>query len=247
MEDRTVIITSVNEAWAQPGSLLDIYLERFKNGEEIAHLLNHLLVVALDAGGFERCNVELVWTKLTFQQRDSDMVLFRNPLRHIPVYADMSCSSDVFKPWRAPLDRDFNTGLYYMKATNRTIEMMKYWIASRERFPGEHDQTVFVRIKHELVSELQAKIEPLDTVYFGGFCQYHDDLEKVCTMHACCCVGMENKLHDLKDIAADWKNYTSLTPELREKGGFKWTYPTVCRDSMGLRRTHRPATFGAHT
>ncbi|KAF8755692.1 hypothetical protein HU200_011159 [Digitaria exilis] len=57
MEDRTVIITSVNEAWAQPGSLLDIYLERFKNGEEIAHLLNHLLVVALDAGGFERCNV----------------------------------------------------------------------------------------------------------------------------------------------------------------------------------------------
>jgi len=96
MEDRTVIITSVNEAWAQPGSLLDLYLESFRNGEDIAHLLNHLLVVALDARGFERCKavhphcyflnatsvdmssakpfmspdyLELVWTKLTFQQR----------------------------------------------------------------------------------------------------------------------------------------------------------------------------------
>ncbi|KAF8755690.1 hypothetical protein HU200_011157 [Digitaria exilis] len=97
MEDRTVIITSVNEAWSQPGSLLDLYLDSFKNGEDIAHLLDHLIVVALDAGGFERCKVvhphcyyllnatstdissansymtpaylELVWTKLTFQQQ----------------------------------------------------------------------------------------------------------------------------------------------------------------------------------
>ncbi|RLN03719.1 uncharacterized protein C2845_PM13G17480 [Panicum miliaceum] len=96
MEDRTVIITSVNEAWAQPGSLLDLYLESFRDGVDIAHLLNHLLEVALDARGFERCKavhphcyflnatsvdmssakpfmspdcLELVWTKLTFQQR----------------------------------------------------------------------------------------------------------------------------------------------------------------------------------
>jgi len=99
MEDRTVIITPVNEAWARPGSLLDLYLESFKNGEDIAHLVNHVLVVALDTLGFERCKavhphcyllrvqattttnmssakgfmsrdyLELVWTKLTFQQR----------------------------------------------------------------------------------------------------------------------------------------------------------------------------------
>ena len=98
MEDRTVIITPVNEAWARPGSLLDLYLESFKNGEDIAHLVNHVLVVALDSLGFERCKavhphcyllrvatttanmssakrfnsrdyLELVWAKVTFQQR----------------------------------------------------------------------------------------------------------------------------------------------------------------------------------
>jgi len=74
----------------------------------------------------------------------------------------MSCSSDDFKPSRAPLDNPLNTGLYYMKSTNRTIQMMKYWRAARERFPGQHDQAVFVNIRHELVSKLQVKIEPLD-------------------------------------------------------------------------------------
>ncbi|XP_062208709.1 uncharacterized protein At4g15970-like [Phragmites australis] len=271
MEDRTVIITSVNEAWAQPNSLLDLYLDGLKNGEDTAHLLNHLLVVALDARGFDRCKavhphcyllevtsvdmssakpfmskdyMELVWTKLTFQQRvlelgynflftDCDMIWFRNPFRRIAVYPDMSCSLDNFDPLRAPLDNPLNTGLYYMKSTNRTIEMIEYWRAARARFPGHHDQAVFFWIRHELVSKLQVKIEPLDTVYFGGFCQHHDDPEEVCTMHANCCIGLENKVHDLRDIAADWKNYTSLTPEDRKKGGFRWTYPIRCRKSMG--------------
>nr|TKW18522.1 hypothetical protein SEVIR_5G436400v2 [Setaria viridis] len=229
MEDRTVILTPVNEAWARPGFLLDLYLESFKNGEGIAHLRNHVLVVALDALGFDRCKavhpycyllqvttnanmssakgfmsrdyLELVWTKLTFQQRvlelgynflftDADMVWFRNPFRRIAIYADMSCSSDHFRPSRAPLDQPLNTGLYYMKSTNRSVEMVKYWQAARERFPGRHDQWVFVMIKRELVSKLQVKVEPLETVYFGGFCEYHDDPEKVCTIHADCCVGL---------------------------------------------------------
>jgi hypothetical protein len=98
MEDRTVILTLVNEAWAQSGSLLDIYRESFKNGEDIEHFLNHVLVIAVDAGGFGRCKavhphfyllevnkstanlssanrfmtkefLELVWLKLSFQQR----------------------------------------------------------------------------------------------------------------------------------------------------------------------------------
>ncbi|KAF8648597.1 hypothetical protein HU200_064641 [Digitaria exilis] len=268
MEDKTVILTPVNEAWARPGSLLDLYLESFKNGEDIAHLVNHVLVVALDSLGFDRCKavhphcyllqvptagnmssskrfmskeyLELVWTKLTFQQRDADMIWFRNPFRRIALYADMSCSSDDFDPSRAPMDQPLNTGLYYMKSTNRTIEMVKYWRAARARFPRQHDQQVFVRIRSELVSKLQVKIEPLDTVYFAGFCEYHDDPERICTMHADCCIGLENKVHDLGDMVADWKRYTSLTPEERKKkmkgDGFKWTYPARCRKSSHWRK-----------
>lgn len=97
MEDRTVILTLANEAWTQPGSLLDIYRESFRNGEDTERFLNHVLVIAVDAGGFDRCKavhphcyhlevvrstnlssaskfmtkefVDLVWLKLSFQQR----------------------------------------------------------------------------------------------------------------------------------------------------------------------------------
>ena len=95
-DDGTVIITSVNEAWAEPGSLLDLFREGFKNGEGTAHLLNHTLIVAVDPGALARCEavhphcyllevtsanvtsanrfmtksyLELVWAKLELQQR----------------------------------------------------------------------------------------------------------------------------------------------------------------------------------
>ena len=55
MDDGTVIITSVNEAWARPGSLLDLFLGSFRDGEGIAHLLNHTLIVAADPGALALC------------------------------------------------------------------------------------------------------------------------------------------------------------------------------------------------
>ncbi|XP_037410027.1 uncharacterized protein At1g28695-like [Triticum dicoccoides] len=97
-EHKTVIMTSVNEAWAAEGSLLDLLLESFRAGERIAHFVDHLLVVALDAGALERCRavhphcyllpplaggkdlseekvfmskdyLDLVWSKVRLQQR----------------------------------------------------------------------------------------------------------------------------------------------------------------------------------
>ncbi|PNT73478.1 hypothetical protein BRADI_2g58994v3 [Brachypodium distachyon] len=280
MEDKTVIITTVNEAWARPGSLLDIYLESFKNGEDTEHLLAHVLIVALDPAGFRRCTVvhphchllevkianltsatpfmskeylELVWTKLYLQQcilelgynflcTDTDMILLRDPFRRIPVYADMSVSSDDFSSARAPLDNPPNTGLYYMKATNRSIEMLRYWQAARPRFPGVNDQPVFVKIKTELIEKLQVRIEPLDTVYFGGFCEYHDDFDKICTMHADCCIGVDNKVHDLMDVVADWRRYRSMTLEERKNtsANLTWTVPLLCRKSTNWHKPVHP-------
>ena len=98
MEDRTVIMTSVNEAWAAPGSLLDSFLESFRVGENVSHLVKHIVVVAMDEGAFRRCRavhphchllrpekegldlsgaksymtkdyLDLVWSKLKLQQR----------------------------------------------------------------------------------------------------------------------------------------------------------------------------------
>ncbi|XP_042491277.1 uncharacterized protein At4g15970-like [Macadamia integrifolia] len=55
MEDNTVIITTLNEAWATPGSIFDLFLESFLIGNQTKHLLDHLVVVALDQKAYNSC------------------------------------------------------------------------------------------------------------------------------------------------------------------------------------------------
>lgn len=55
MDDRTVIFTALNEAWAKPNSVLDLFLESFHIGEQTEYLLNHLVILAMDPKAFERC------------------------------------------------------------------------------------------------------------------------------------------------------------------------------------------------
>lgn len=96
MDDRTVLMTAVNEAWAAPNSLLDAFFESFRIGENVEHFVKHLIIVALDAKAFERCKsvhpycyflrpqgvdlsaeksymtkdyLDLVWSKIKLQQR----------------------------------------------------------------------------------------------------------------------------------------------------------------------------------
>ncbi|CAN8266808.1 unnamed protein product [Cochlearia groenlandica] len=53
--DNTVILTTLNGAWAAPGSVIDLFLESFRIGEGTNKLLNNLVIVALDAKAYSRC------------------------------------------------------------------------------------------------------------------------------------------------------------------------------------------------
>ncbi|KAL3510275.1 hypothetical protein ACH5RR_029676 [Cinchona calisaya] len=55
MEDKTVILTTLNEAWASPNSVVDLFLESFRIGEHTRKLLSHLVIIALDKKAFSRC------------------------------------------------------------------------------------------------------------------------------------------------------------------------------------------------
>ncbi|CAI0548915.1 unnamed protein product [Linum tenue] len=50
-----VILTTINRAWAEPGSLLDLFLESFWNGEGTKELLRHLVIVSLDHKAHQYC------------------------------------------------------------------------------------------------------------------------------------------------------------------------------------------------
>jgi hypothetical protein len=265
-DDRTVIITCVNQAWAAPGSLLDLFLESFRIGDGTARLLPHVLVVTMDPAAHDRCQavhrhcyhytmpgvhmnftshkffgskewLEMVWSKLRLQRRvlelgygflftDVDVMWLRDPFKHVTAYADMTVSADVYFGDPDNIGNFPNTGFFHVKPNARTVAMTKLWHESRGRYPGANEQPVFNMIKKRLVAELGVRLRFLDPAHVGGFCSYGKDLGKIVTMHANCCVGLKNKMRDLRSVLDDWKNYTRL-PHW-EKHRAKWTVPGAC-------------------
>ncbi|KAL5219350.1 hypothetical protein ABZP36_020034 [Zizania latifolia] len=55
MANNTVILTTLNSAWSEPGSVVDVFLESFRIGENTRELLDHLVMVSLDLAAHRRC------------------------------------------------------------------------------------------------------------------------------------------------------------------------------------------------
>jgi hypothetical protein len=157
--------------------------------------------------------------------QDVDVAWFRDPRVHITAAADITTSSDFYFGDPDDLGNYPNTGFIYFKATARNARAMAYWHAARARFPKEHDQFVFNEIKRELAAPpIGVKIRFVDSAAVSGFCQLGRDLNRIATVHMTCCIGLENKLHDLKRIVEDWKRYVSRPVWERQAGRIGWRF-----------------------
>ncbi|KAL0700249.1 hypothetical protein Bca4012_056371 [Brassica carinata] len=54
-DTKTVIVTLMNQAWAEPNSTFDLFLEGFRIGNGTERLLRHIVVVCLDDKAYSRC------------------------------------------------------------------------------------------------------------------------------------------------------------------------------------------------
>ncbi|KAF5730256.1 hypothetical protein HS088_TW20G00629 [Tripterygium wilfordii] len=274
-EDKTVIITTLNEAWAEPESILDVFLESFRVGDGTSKLVKHLVIVCLDQKAYSRCReihphcyalktegadfsgeayfmtpdyLEMMWRRIdlltnvlamgySFVFTDADIMWLRDPFKHFYPATDFQIASDFFTGDPHSLRNSPNGGFNFVRSNYRTMIFYKFWYYSRTKYPGLHDQDVLNRIKyHPFITEkIGLKIMFLDTDYFGGFCQPSKDFNKVCTMHANCCLGLDNKVHDLKIVVQDWKQFQSLTPDEKSlRSEAKWGVPQHCSMSYHL-------------
>ncbi|KAG6529763.1 hypothetical protein ZIOFF_011977 [Zingiber officinale] len=55
MENKTVILTTLNAAWASLGSIIDLCFQSFRTGDGTRRLLDHLVIIALDKKAYIRC------------------------------------------------------------------------------------------------------------------------------------------------------------------------------------------------
>ncbi|EPS60858.1 hypothetical protein M569_13943 [Genlisea aurea] len=54
-DNKTIILTTLNAAWTDKGSIFDLFLEGFKSGIGTQQLLNHVVVLAVDPTAYNRC------------------------------------------------------------------------------------------------------------------------------------------------------------------------------------------------
>ncbi|KAI7742530.1 hypothetical protein M8C21_031267, partial [Ambrosia artemisiifolia] len=171
---------------------------------------------------------------------DADIMWFRDPFSQFDKDADFQVSCDVFNGNPLDLRNPPNTGFSYVKSNEKTIQLYKFWYKSRMTYPNLHDQDVFNKIKFDpFIQDLGIGIRFFETTYFGGFCQPSRDLNKVCTMHANCCVGLDNKVHDIEIMLDDWKKYIKSLVNQTTTNEYKgsWTVPQLCRDSFSRPRS----------
>lgn len=267
MDDKTVIVTTLNEAWASPNSVVDIFIESFRIGFGTRKLLEHVVMVALDKRAYDRCitihmhcfalftqgvdfsgeqdfmsegYLKMMWRRIDFLRiileigynfifTDVDVVWFRNPMPHFHPDGDFQIACDHFVGNETDLDNIPNGGFNYVKSNNQTIKFYKFWYLSKDNHPGLHDQDVLNFIKHDpYITKLGLKMRFLSTAYFGGICEPSRDLNKVCTMHANCCIGLGSKIHDLNVMLQDWRTFMSMPPAVKRIGQFRWRVPQNC-------------------
>ncbi|XP_008794662.1 uncharacterized protein At4g15970-like [Phoenix dactylifera] len=248
MNNNTVILTTLNEAWSAPNSMLDLFLESFHIGEQAEQLLKHVVIIAMDPKAFDRCKskhshcyylitegvifsaekiymspdyLKMMWKRLEFLGTvlelgynfvftDMDIMWFRSPFPHLSGNAHYMTASDTFNGNSSDLQNWPNNGFVYAKSCEQTIDFYKYWYLSRKLYPGDHEQNVLKNIIADSnFPNFGLQMRFLDTTYFGGFCELRKDLNKLCTMHANCCISMKRKIYDLRIVLDDWKNYTA--------------------------------------
>ncbi|KAK1272543.1 hypothetical protein QJS04_geneDACA009850 [Acorus gramineus] len=268
MEDKTVILTMLNAAWASPNSTIDLFMESFRIGDGTRGLLEHLVIVAVDEKAYARCKsmhphcyelrtegvdfsgetkymtpmyLKMMWGRLDFLRlvlelgynfifTDADIMWFRNPLPRFYKNVDFQIACDRYIGNPVDLRNSPNAGFKHVQSNNRTIEFYKFWSQSRNTYPGRNEQDVLNFIKGgKRTRKIGLTIRFLNTEYFGGFCEPSRDLNKVCTMHANCCVGLDKKLYDLRNMIEDWKNYMSMPPNVTKSHPPSWRKRQKCR------------------
>ncbi|XP_050377514.1 uncharacterized protein At4g15970-like [Argentina anserina] len=251
MKDKTIIVTTLNDAWAEPNSIFDLFLESFRIGNNTSRLLKHLVVICLDQKAYARClalhphcyqlyteganftseaafmssdYLQMMWRRIQFLTSilekgysfvftDTDIMWLRDPFPQFFPDADFQIACDYFRGDSYDVNNLPNGGFTYVISNKRTTKFYNFWYMSRQAYPNNHDQDVLNKIKSDpFIPTIGLKMRFLDTKYFGGFCQPSKDLNLVCTMHANCCVGLENKVNDLRILLQDWRNYMALPP-----------------------------------
>ncbi|KAG6507183.1 hypothetical protein ZIOFF_032524 [Zingiber officinale] len=238
--DNMVIIAMLDEA---QNSVFDLFIQSFKVGNGTSSLLNHLVVLALDREGFERCGAlhsHCYFPKHTSNLRGSreTMMMARQidfsrqvlELAYNLIYTDLdvmwfrnpvrqfdSISLLILATERYRGERSFgsraNGAFMFVLSADQTIEFFRTWRLTMRMYAGEDRAAILTRAVREGTYNFGPKVQLLDTDLFGDVCRRDMDLREIYTARAGCCMERGDKLSAMRALARAWRNYTAMSVE----------------------------------
>ncbi|CAL5087470.1 unnamed protein product [Urochloa decumbens] len=223
MEDNTIIMTFTNKAWSAPGSLTDLFLESFRTGIRTAPLLNHLVIVAVDAAAFSRCQQThplcyALPVTTNNQSASTTAANYASEQRYMAGdYLEMMWRRNRFQA--RVLDLGYN-----FVFTDVDIVWLRNPLL---RIPvgGRHGLLLRLVPRQQPLRPRQARqrrvpvregeredgrvLRGVERVEGGvpGAARARKDWHKLCTFHANCVIGLEGKLEMLRGVLDEWQRF----------------------------------------
>lgn len=153
----------------------------------------------------------------------------RTPFPHIHPSRDLTVPCETVSGDLQGVGNELDSGLFYVKSSEFSIELFKYWKLEGVMFPNSHAESLCeeIWINQRIVEMIEGQIRFLNTSNFGGFCQPSKDVSEIYTMHANCCDSVESKVHDLKLVLDDWRNFKAPSSKT-SSGVLSWRAPSKC-------------------
>ncbi|XWS44012.1 hypothetical protein CRYUN_Cryun15aG0008700 [Craigia yunnanensis] len=243
MSDRTIILTVVNETWARPDSILDLFLESFRIGDGTKRLLNHLLIIAEDSQAFQYCmsrhphcfhlkKSRKKLTKIPSGTQGNNLMLSPSRLRLLQKVIELGYNV-AFTLY--PIDYETfgiegDGGFFHVKADEKTYEFIKNCYVKRVLYPDSEHQSLCKIIGNDnYIDLIEMQVKYFNEVNFGRLCQ-PCDLNQIYTIQANCCENIDSKIHDLKLVLDDWRNFTELSANNASSkwSPLSWRAPQKC-------------------
>ncbi|XP_039067057.1 uncharacterized protein At4g15970-like [Hibiscus syriacus] len=155
---------------------------------------------------------------------NADVMWLRNPLSKLVANFDLSIGCGLYPIDAKTFGIEGDGGFFHLKANARTIEFIRICNMNRVLYPdSEHQSLCKISEKQEYVGLIGVEEN------FGSLC-LPCDLNQKLTVQANCCDDIDSKIHDMKLVLNDWRNFVHLSSNnvSSNRSSVSWRAPVKC-------------------
>ncbi|KAK8534128.1 hypothetical protein V6N13_028191 [Hibiscus sabdariffa] len=163
---------------------------------------------------------------------NADVMWLRNPLSTLVPSSELSVACELYPIDAKTFGIKGEGGFFHLKADARTYEFINTCNLNRVLYPDQHHQSLCKILDTEkYIDAIGVNLSYFREENFCRLC-LPCDLNLVHTVQANCCENIDSKIHDLKLVLDDWRNFVQLSATASnvssKRPPLSWRAPERC-------------------